>query len=59
MDTDVSLWDLCLKDLHALEELIILFLQGSVACFLYDCCSAVSLHVNAWFTLFVRLTRLM
>ena len=28
MDTDVSLWDLCLKDLHALEELIILFLHS-------------------------------
>ena len=28
MDTDVSLWDLCLKDLHALQELIIFFLQS-------------------------------
>ena len=28
MDTDISLWDLCLEDLHALEEVIILFLHS-------------------------------
>ena len=28
MNTEVSLWNLCLKDLDALEELIILFLHS-------------------------------